>query len=360
MNHPLPVRLAIVGAGQPNVATSHHLPAARACGKIAIAGLCDLSGSNVAAYADEYHTRAYTDYAAMLADPRIEAVLLCTPDSLHAEQTLAAAKAGKHVLCEKPVVMSHDELDRVTQQVRRGDIVYMAAHKRRFEPRSQQSTAVIRSGVLGKISHVNIAVKGAYFPYPKGSPYYRPESRGPFLHNGPHYIDLLCQLVDSPPLRVYAMGRRFDPSGLMQAETYVSCIVRFADGTIGSIEQNLMLLNPRNYPTRERVQIIGTEQTLEWSTHEHSSMCIHTAQGAALVDPPPVRGTPHDPFVAQLSHFADVVRGRAQPLLGIAETRRVMSICLGALDSLETGDVIDLSPAIDIHTSRPHNLTRSS
>jgi predicted dehydrogenase len=335
-----PVRIAVIGAGTPNVATSNHLPAIAASDELELACLCDLNESGVRRYAEEYGCDGATNYAEVLSRDDIEAVDICTPDWLHAEQTIAAARAGKHILCEKPVALSMAEAHAMAKAVRNANVVFLAGHVRRFSPLARKLREVLDAGGLGRVVYVRIAVQGAFFPYPKGSPYYTKATGGQFLHNGPHYADLLCQIVPARPLRIHGLTRRFypNPDEAMETDNFTAATVRFEDGAIGAVEQNLLMIHPRGYPARETIQIIGTKASLTWNSHENATMFSYLDGAASFSDPSAVGAA--DPFVGEVTHFARCVRGCETSVVDIDVAMRSLSICLGALHSAETGQPV--------------------
>lgn len=339
----MPLKIAVIGAGQPNIATNNHLPAIKACENVELVSLCDLNVQGVEEFAKQYDVGWTTNYDEILADDNVGAVLICTPDHLHAKQVVAAAVAGKHILCEKPVAMSMDELDKISVAVKAAGVIFMAGHMRIFTPQVQAFKSAIESGQIGKVIYGRCTVKGAFFPYPKGSPYYKKESRGQFLHNGPHYTDTLCYLLDAMPVRVNGITRSYypNPDEAMETANYTSATIRFDNSAIGCIEQNLTLLNPRGYPYREQLEIIGTKATLRWDSHKDASVMTYTNGNLSYCDPG-LAGRPANPFVRQIKHFAECVRENRQPITSLEKAAGGLSICLGALDSAETGRTVFL------------------
>jgi predicted dehydrogenase len=90
-----------------------------------------------------------SDYGAVLADPAIDAVVLCTPHTMHTEQVIAAANAGKHVFCEKPLSLTRADAQRAIDAVNRSKVVIAIGHERRFEPPIIDLMRTVRSGELG-------------------------------------------------------------------------------------------------------------------------------------------------------------------------------------------------------------------
>ncbi|MCD4826040.1 MAG: Gfo/Idh/MocA family oxidoreductase [Phycisphaerae bacterium] len=342
-----PLKIAVIGAGTPNIATSNHLPVLAGLDSVNLVTLCDINEEGVKKYAEQYGAKWYTDFEDVLKDPEVEAVDICTPDWLHARQVVSAARAGKHVICEKPIAMNMEEARQMAHAVESNGITFMAAHMRRFQPMTQCIKNLIERGELGQIIYARMSVKGAFFPYPKGSPYYKKEMRGQFLHNGPHYVDTLCHFVDSRPIRVHGATRRFypDPDEAMEMDNFTTATIRFENGAIGSVEQNLTMLNPRGYPTREQIMLIGTKATITWNSTDDATLVQYTNGSTSYLDPNIIK-TRTDPYAAELDHFAECVRTGQKPITDIAESIKSLSICLGALDSAERGHPIALQKGI--------------
>ena len=105
--------------------------------------------ASVADFAREHRLEIITDYAAVLKDPDIRAVVLCTPHTLHTEQIIAAAQAGKHVFCEKPLSMTRADVLRAMAAVNAAKVVLAVGHERRFEPPVIDLMKAVKSGELG-------------------------------------------------------------------------------------------------------------------------------------------------------------------------------------------------------------------
>ncbi len=94
------------------------------------------------------------DFADVLNDPALEAIVLATPHSMHEEQIIATAKAGKHVFCEKPLALTLAGAQRSVDACKEAKVVLGVGHERRFEPAMQEITRLIENGELGEIMHV--------------------------------------------------------------------------------------------------------------------------------------------------------------------------------------------------------------
>ena len=122
--------------------------------KIRVVALVDVNAESGAAFAAERGIPFTADYAEVLKNLEINAVVLATPHSLHEAQIVAAAKAGKHVFCEKPLCLTRESALRAVGAVRDAGLKIAIGHERRFEPPIADAMKLARDGSLGKLMHI--------------------------------------------------------------------------------------------------------------------------------------------------------------------------------------------------------------
>jgi len=121
----------------------------RASTKLSVAKVVEVDPSAVADFAARHGIEVVQDFAEVLRDPSIEGVVLCTPHTQHTEQIVAAARAGKHVFCEKPLSMTRADVLRAIDAVNASKVALAVGHERRFEPPILELMRVVKSGELG-------------------------------------------------------------------------------------------------------------------------------------------------------------------------------------------------------------------
>lgn len=122
--------------------------------KITVIKLLDVDAEGGAAFAAEHGIDFTTDFAAVLADDKVDAVILATPHSLHEEQIIAAAGAGKHIFCEKPFCLNRASALRAMEAIEKAGVQVAIGHERRFEPPIMDAMALARDGKLGALMHI--------------------------------------------------------------------------------------------------------------------------------------------------------------------------------------------------------------
>ena len=122
--------------------------------KITVVKLADVDADGGGAFAAEHRIDFTTDYSAVLADDAVDAVVLATPHSLHEEQIITAAEAGKHIFCEKPFCLNRASALRAMEAIEKAGVQVAIGHERRFEPPIMDALALARDGKLGALMHV--------------------------------------------------------------------------------------------------------------------------------------------------------------------------------------------------------------
>jgi predicted dehydrogenase len=214
-------------------------------------------------FAAEHGLQFTTNFSDVLSDPGIDAVILCTPHSMHAEQVLAVAGARKHVFCEKPLALTRADAERSVKACRDAGVMLGIGHERRYEPAIQDVKRLVGEGVLGMIMHVE-----AHFSHDK-------------LANVPEG-DWRASPKDAPAAGMTAMGIHlsdlfgylFGPISEVFAATtsrvaykatgdVISAHLRFASGATGYF--NAILVTPHYL----NLVVFGSEAWVEVVNHTH-------------------------------------------------------------------------------------------
>lgn len=119
-----------------------------------VAGTTRTISPEIKAFADTHKLKLAENYEALLKDPNVHAVVLCTPHSMHSQQVVAASQAGKHVFCEKPFALSKKDAEAAVNATRKAGVALGLGYNRRFHPEMNKLRDRIRSGGLGTILHV--------------------------------------------------------------------------------------------------------------------------------------------------------------------------------------------------------------
>lgn len=262
-----------------------------------------------AAFAAEQGLRLLPDYAAVLADPAVQAVVLATPHRDHEAQVIAAARAGKAVFVEKPFTMTLDGALAAVAAVSEAGVALGLGHNRRFHPTWARLKAMVRSGGLGTILHVEGTMAGpnglfltrqSWRVDPEQSP------AGGMAGLGIHLVDGMIDLF-GPVARVACQSvNRAAPTG---AEDTTSVLLAFEAGMTGTITA----LNSTT-PTY-RFAVYGSKGVAEIRDGSLSELVVRPApdtplSGHGAARPPEVHAEPaFDTTAAELEAFAAAAAG---------------------------------------------------
>ena len=198
-----------------------------------VAGTTRSLGDEARAFADEQGLRLHDGYAAVLADADVDAVVLATPHSLHAEQVIAAASAGKHVFCEKPFALTEADATAAVEATERAGVALGLGYNRRFHPEMTKLREQIRSGELGTILHIEATMTfaNALFLTPDAWRAHREETpAGGLTPMGVHAVDGMIDLC-GPIERVYCQSFRRVVE--IDSDDTTSMLFRMRDGMSG-------------------------------------------------------------------------------------------------------------------------------
>jgi 1,5-anhydro-D-fructose reductase (1,5-anhydro-D-mannitol-forming) len=188
------LRWAIIGAG--SIAHHHTGPAIERTLGHQLRAIMRRDSKAAKEFAAAHGNPAiYTHLSDLLADKTIDAVYVATPPHLHREQTVAAAAAGKHVLCEKPLALTAQEASDMIKACAAGGVRLMVCHYQRFNTRHRRIKALLDEGAIGKVTGIQITFSGQYPPKP--GDWHRNRSisgGGPLMDVGTHCLDLLMYL----------------------------------------------------------------------------------------------------------------------------------------------------------------------
>jgi predicted dehydrogenase len=324
------LRVGVMGAGL--IAGCHVRAYAQTAG-VEVVAIADPRVSKAEQLAASAGARACTDLDEVLAlEPDI--VSVCTPPASHADLTIRALEAGRHVLCEKPVALTVRDAERIRHAAEGSDRVAMIAHVSRFEPDHRSAKELVDAGAIGEVAMMVHSMTTSLPGWSEGGWLARPEeSGGPLLDLSVHSFDYLAWVIGSPAVRVHAVAA--DSSA--GPATYTLATVRYANGALGQVEASWAHPVARGF--KAMVEILGTEGRISWDYDTINGGAIHLADGGVTwLDPLGERG-----YSREVEAFVHAVRtGGPSPVPvcdGVVATRTA----LAALHSVRTGEPVDVT-----------------
>jgi predicted dehydrogenase/threonine dehydrogenase-like Zn-dependent dehydrogenase len=243
------VGVAIIGAG--SIAQAFHFPSIAKIPGCRLEAVADRVGSVAKQVGDKFGARyCTTEYKEVLADDKVQAVVIATRHNLHKEIALAAVEAGKHVFVEKPLALTVPDCEEVCAAVERAGVVLTVGLNRRFSPWSQRAKAALKPVNGPKM----ILYRCNAGPVPRNHWAVDPvEGGGRIVGEAVHFFDLCCWFLDADPVSIRA-DRIDAASPDIIPEDNLTTILRYPDGSMATIFYSCL-----GHPSlpKERVELYG-------------------------------------------------------------------------------------------------------
>lgn len=313
-----PLRLGIVGCGA--VAELYHLPAVAACSDVRLVGLADPRLERAAELAERYGATLVTEDASGLVGT-VDAAIVATPNSLHAANAIELARAGVHVLVEKPLARTTAECDAIADAAAASGVVAGVGHDFRQFPVAQTAHAMLAGGVAGDVESAELLQgAGGNWPHTSADAFTRDRMGGGVLIDfGVHMLDLLAWWLG--PLEVESY--RDDAEGGVETECELRLRTAFGAGV------NVELTRLRDM--RDTTIVRASRGTLEIGIFEPALLRF-----APVGDVGGLSGDVRDSeferapirtvFLRQLADFVRAVRTGSAPTVTLADGRRAVAL----------------------------------
>ncbi|WOH69473.1 Gfo/Idh/MocA family oxidoreductase [Bradyrhizobium sp. BWA-3-5] len=341
------IRIGVIGAG---LIGRKHLRKIAEHGDCELVGIADVNADQVAA--EQPGARVFADYRKMLDEARPEAVIIASPNQLHAENGIACARAGIHILIEKPVTDTLETAGSLIAEVRKAGVKSVVGHHRRHHMQVKTLKALLSEGRIGDVVGVS-AIWATHKPenYFKIAPWRSQAGGGPILINLIHEIDFLrFTLGEVTAVEAIAANRQ---RGFAIEDTAVA-LIAFESGALGTFflsdcavtpwttEQGLGEAPEFPFSGQSSYRIMGRRGAMEYP-----SLTQWTQEGGAQDWNRPIQAQANhtasiDPYVAQLDHFRDVIRDVTPSLQTVEDGARSLLVTLAIAEAANSGRRIDL------------------
>jgi len=335
-------RVAFVGCGR---ISANHFEALHRIEGLDLVAVCDTVAERARAAGERWGVPHFTQYEQMLADVPCDVVAIATPSGLHPAHGMLAARAGKHVVCEKPMAISLSAADDLVRTCDEAGVQLFVVKQNRLNATVQLLKRALDRGRFGRLFMANATVR-----WTRPQEYYDQApwrgtwefDGGAFMNQASHYVDLIQWLVgpvESVMAKTATMARR------IEAEDSGAAILKFRNGAIGVLEVT-MLTFPRNLEgsitilgERGSVKIGGTAvnriETWQFADYDDDDKLVEAANTA----PPSVYGFGHEPYYRNVLR---VLRGEAVPDTDGRGGRKSLELVLGIYESAKSGREVPL------------------
>lgn len=343
-DHQKRFRVAVVGCGR---ISNYHFEAIQANPGLEIAAVCDVDAERARVASEKLKVPGFVSLSRLLAETDCDVVSLCTPSGLHAQQGVQVARAGRHVLSEKPMAVTLRQADELLSACDAAGVHLFVVKQNRLNPAVQLLKRAVESGRFGRIYMANATVR-----WQRPQEYYDAErwrgtwefDGGAFMNQASHYVDLVQWIVgpvESVMAKTATQARR------IETEDSGVAILKFRSGALGVIEVNV-LTYPRNFEgsltvmgERGTAKIGGTSvnKIEHWSFADYDDSDKLVETGAINTNPNSVYGFGHTGYYGNV---LAVLAGQASPDTDGRAGRKSLELLLGIYESAKHGVEIPL------------------
>ncbi len=329
------VRYGLLSTAQ--IGLNAHLPASYDSKNSEITSVSSRTAARAEEVAKERNIpRWFGSYEEQLADPDTDAIINSLPNGMHAEWTIKAAEAGKHILCEKPLAVSAEECQRMIDAANANNVVLVEAFTHRWNPHMRMARMLVAEGAIGDIQTIDSALC-FNIAEPDGNVRFSQELAGGALWDAGCYAVYATRFVMSAePVQVRGMSH---DSGNWGIDTTFSGSMKFANGAIGNITTNM------EQPFRCFITIDGSKGRIEIPGMFDDSGPIIIKRGDGrngenteiISTPAPYR------FVVQFDEFSECVLTGKKPEFPAEDGLRNTAVVEALYRAADSGSPVDLN-----------------
>lgn len=292
-------------------------------------------GKSAPAFAAERGARVAATSSEFFADPEISAVVIASPTASHLEYMRQAADAGKHVLCEKPLARTEEDLEALARFFKNTKLVVAVAHVIRYFPLYQHIQEVLAKGTLGQIGTIRLGRAGCM---PVTGPW-----AANFKDSGGVIYDLMIHDLYALRMCFGDIERVFAMRSASENDIhndYAVAVARMADGAIAHLEASWVEPPETFYYYAE---IAGSKGILEFDSRAHPTTRRYNRNGG--VEPVSSNPGPFAPYTLQMRDFLQAVKTGGETKIPLNDGIIAARMALGALESAATGQPVELADA---------------
>ncbi len=334
------VKVCLIGCGRAGMIHARNY-----AGKVKnaeLTALCDPFEASLKAAAEEISVPyVYTDYREAIKNPEIDAVVVVTPTGLHREIVIAAAEAGKHVFCEKPMADSEEECEEMIEACRKNHVKLQLGFMRRFDKSFRRGKELLDAGAAGAPTFIR---SNTYGPSePKEWMYDVRRSYGPIGEVNSHDFDTIRWYAGSEVKKIRAVGHNFrSPEKAAEyPEYYDTCgvLMEFENGVIGMISGAQYV----QYGYDSRTEILGTDGIIKVGTQHANSVEVVAKDQVCTTDSiVSWRTLFTDAYTAEANAFADCIVNDTEPEVTGHDGKMALRMVHAGLQSILEGREIEL------------------
>ncbi len=337
------LRAGIIGCG--GITERRHGPMlASLSDRVTVVALADLAQERLDLMGGKLGVGSenlYTDWEQMLTQEKLDLVHICTPHHLHEPQAIAAMESGAHVFLEKPIATRLEEVDRMIAASERTGRKMTVGHNQLFSAAHRAALEQIQAGAIGSVFLVRTEGLGGSHVVGRGvSQQWRTQATagggGPLIDNGYHQVYTALNYVGSPAVRVYARIGRYVQD--IEVEDTALVLIEHANSATTSLQVGWSALAGGTSVN----EILGTEGQIRFGGGEAPVSVWRKETGEWTHPPVEAEGPDELGLPVAVRRFVEAIENDGEVPVSPAEGRHVLAIVLGAYQSGQSGEVVEV------------------
>ena len=258
--------------------------------------------------------KAVTDYKIVMEDPEVEAIIIAGPAALHGDMIIEAAKAGKHVFCEKPLDYDVDKIVLALEEVEKAGVKLQLGFNRRFDRNFAKARELVDNGQIGDVHVIKLSSRDpippamGYFTAPGG------EHCSIYTDTTIHDFDMARFLNNSEVTEVYAMGSKLINKDVKEITRDDTCVItmRFEDNSLAVIDNSWEAV----YGYDQRAEVFGTKGAATVENEIFSQTTLHSSEGIVGEKPlVTIKDRYGDSYADEIKSFLNAIQNDTEPLV---------------------------------------------
>ena len=336
-------KIGIIGCGR--IAQERHIPEYAENPDAELAGFYDINMERAAELADKYGGKAYASYEELLNDPKIDAVSVCAANSAHAEITIVALKAGKHVLCEKPMGVTYEECKSMTEAARESGKYLMIGQNQRLAKAHVKAKELLEAGEIGDVITFRTTFghggPETWSIDPGKNTWFFDKSKarmGAMADLGIHKTDLIQYLLSQNVVETTAKLTTLDKKGadgeLIGVDDNAFCIYKMSGGAVGTMTASWTYYGAEDNSTI----LYGTEGIMRiYDDPDHSIVVISRSGERREYDVDSIQTNDNQTKSGVIDLFMESIVKEVEPEISGESVLNAMKAVFASIESSEKG-----------------------
>jgi predicted dehydrogenase len=340
------IKIGIIGCGK--IAQVRHIPEYAANPGATLTGFYDLNPTRAAELAKKYGGKAYGSVEELLADKHIDAVSVCTSNVTHAEISIAALRAGKHVLCEKPMATTLADCEAMVQTARETKRTLMIGQNQRLAKAHVRARELIAAGLIGEIVGFRTTFghggPETWSVDPGQNVWFFDKNKaamGAMADLGVHKTDLIHyltgQVVVETTARLLTVDKRDAAGNLIGVDDNAVCIYRLSGGALGSMTASWTFYGAEDNST----VLYGTKGIMRLYDDPQFAIQVVTRGGERILyEVDKIQTNDNQTSSGIIDAFVECLAEKREPDISGAEVLKTMRVIFASIESSQTGRTV--------------------